>query len=242
MKQRLVVGSAPRRQVPPRRVLKWLAAGVVFSLLLARLVLFEPIVVRGNTMAPIAADGDVLLVMSHPEPRAGDLVLVLHEGRAVLRRVLATPGQRVGSADGALTLDGIPLRTRVSGTFTYRDPNLKAPRRQQRLTETMDVTDHQQLTWSILGDHVGAARPWALELPGLEVPDGHVFVLCDNRRTCPLDERSGVLPITWIKGVATHLFWHGGARADEGAPPPGYGGFAPLSAAGIAGKTASPLK
>ncbi len=208
-RQRLHIGAAPRRKLPSLRRWRWLVGALLFVALSLRLALLELVVVRGNTMAPVVLDGDVLLIKSRAEAKVGDVVLVEHEGRSVVRRVLATAGARITAIDGVLTVDEVPLETRVDGTFAYRDTGDEPrPLRQQRFVERLGEGPQHE----ILGDHVGAARPWLFELPDLEVPSGYVFVLCDNRRTCPLDERSGVVPIDWIDGVASRRAWTGGAR------------------------------
>ncbi len=200
MSPRLVVGPAPQRRLPSKGRWKWAVALAVLVLLVVRFVYMELVIVRGQTMAPAALDGDVLLVARRSTPRVGDLVLVEHDEQTVLRRILAGPGTRVTAVDGVLTLDDVPLETRVDGTFTYREPGGDGrTHRQHRYLEQGTNEQHP-----ILGNHVGAARLWLLELPDLEVPPGHFFVLCDNRRSCPLDERSGVVAMDWLHGVVTH--------------------------------------
>lgn len=222
----LVVGAAPRRRLPWKSGWKWAAAAAVVALLVFRLVFVELVVVRGNTMAPAVLDGDALLVATRGDVRVGRIVLIEFDGRTVLRRIVAGPGARVTSVDGVLAVDEVPMEVRVDGTFAYRDTGeaQRRPRRQQRYIERAGEVQH-----AILGDHVGAAHPWLLDLPELEVPRGHVFVLCDNRRTCPLDERSGVVPLEWIEGVATHVLWTGDARLEDDH---GAGGFSPLTSEG----------
>lgn len=224
MSTRLVVGPAPRRRAPSKRRWRLAVVAGVAAVLLIRLVFLELVVVRGHTMAPAALDGDVLLVLRRADPKVGDVVLVEHQEHTVVRRVVAAPGDRVTAVDGVLTLDDVPLETRVDGTFAYREPGEAGrPRRQQRYIERGPHGQH-----AVLGSHTGAARPWLLELPALEVPPGHVFVLCDNRRTCPLDERSGVVPLSWVQGVATHRVWAGDARAE---PDPQGDGWRALASA-----------
>lgn len=221
--RRLVIGPEPRRRAPARGLLKYLLVLALLGVAVVRLVFFELLVVRGNTMAPGILDGDVLLLEKRARPGLGDVVLLEYEGQAVLRRVLGLPGDRVGSADGVLTRNELPIATRVAGTFAYHDPTPEdtRPRRQQHLLERLgDGRSHE-----VLGDHVGAARPWLLELPDVEIPAGHLFVMCDNRRTCPLDERAGVVPLAWVRGVAPFVMWYGDARVEPPAEQPFYGAF-----------------
>ena len=135
---RLPIGPVPGRPRRPRRLWRWALAAVVLGLLLARWFFVELVVVRGNTGAPTALEGDVLLVVRRAEPAQGDVVLLEHEGREVLRRVIALPGQTVGADEGVLTIDDVPLATRVVGTFAYRElSDGDRARRQQHFIESL---------------------------------------------------------------------------------------------------------
>lgn len=215
---------------PGRRRLKgwwrWALLAVVLALVGVRWFVAELVVVRGNTMAPTVLDGDVLLVMHQAEPGVGDVVLLALDGRVVLRRVLGVPGDRVSSIEGVLAVGGRPLPTRVLGSFAYREAADEGrPRRQQHFSEVLpDGRRHE-----ILGDHAGSARPWLFEVLPVEVPPGHLLVLCDNRRTCPPDELMGLVPRTYARGVARWLLVHGDARDRPPDPSPLYGAWVWLS-------------
>ncbi len=214
MGERLVIGPAPKRRLPVRGVVKWLIAAAIVGLIGVRLLLVELVQVRGNTMAPNVLEGDVLLVVRRAAPQPGDVVLVQHGGRSVLRRVLAAPGDTVGTAEGVLLRNELPLETRTAGTFAYYEDHAgeaERPRRQQLFVERFEDGRRH----AALGDHVGAASPWSIDLPALEVPSGHLFLLCDNRRTCPQDELAGVVPRAWVRGVARYLMWYGDARVES---------------------------
>jgi len=183
----------------------------VLALIITRLVFLELVRVRGDTMAPNALEGDILLIASLAAPARGDVVLIEAGDRAVLRRVIGLPGEQIGALDGALTLDGVPLETETTGIYRYRRGDADRPVRQARAIERLpDGRAH-----AILGDHDGAARPWRLDVPEIEVGPGQLFVLCDNRRTCPLDELAGVVPRDAVTGVVRAVVDAGGARLDD---------------------------
>jgi hypothetical protein len=130
-----------------------------------------------------------------------------------------------------LTRDEVAVPTQVTKSFAWRetsedlDEALDLQHRQHRFIEQLEGDRYHH----ILGDFVGAAKRWTLELPELEVPPGSLFLLCDNRRQCPLDERSGVVPRAAIKGVVRALLWYGDARAEPPKYRPFYGAFVPLA-------------
>jgi signal peptidase I len=198
------------------------------ALLVLRLAFVELVAVHGNTMAPAVLDGDVLLVMAQTKPTLGDVVLVDIGGQTVVRRVIGLAGHRIGSLAGVLTRDELPVATHVAGTFAWREVSEEQEAPQHRQHHFVEALTEDRLH-RMLGDHVGAAKPWMLELPEVEVPPGALFVLCDNRRQCPLDERSGVVPTTAITGVVHSLLWYGDARVEPVAHRPFYGAFKPLA-------------
>ena len=93
---------------------------------------------------------------------------------------------------------------------------------------------------AVLGEHLGAARPWRLSLPELEVPPGLLFVLCDNRRDCPAEETAGLVPATAVVGIADAFVWYGDARSRTEALQPLYGGLIPVATPAPASSSAAP--
>jgi len=210
--ERLVIGTAPRKQLPVKPVAFLLGVGLLLAVVITRLFVFEMVQVRGGTMAPNAMEGDILLVASLGDPALGSVVLVEHGEREVLRRIVGLPGDTITTADGVLVRNGVPLGTEEVGVFGWlRDiegePDAR-PHRQALVAERFaDGRLHH-----LLADHDGTARPWRLSLPEVEVPPGHVFVLCDNRRICSLDDQAGPVRVDRITGVARSVLWRGGSR------------------------------
>lgn len=208
----LVVGPATVRRFPWKLVLQITGAALLITLFLVRTFLVELVRVRGNYMAPTLTDGDLLLVRHERLAGRGDIVVLELGGQAVLRRVIGVPGDRIGTEAGILTLNELPVNTQVAGTFAYRE---EAPRgfrtqRQHLLQEEIEAGRFQR----VLGDHVGAGRPWRLAFEPVVVEPAFLFVLCDNRRECPPDERMGLVPASAVVGVAQRLLRAGGARVE----------------------------
>ncbi len=205
---RLVLGTAPTKHVPVRRILRFSFVVFVLVLVIVRLFFLQLALVQGNTMAPLLVDGDLVMIRQRGKPQLGDVVVVEQAGRAVWRRVLGLPGDVMGTKNGVLTLNGVALETRAIGSFGYYEGKDRQERRQKRLREALpDGSAH-----SILGDYQGALNPWFLELDEIEVPPGYYFVFCDNRPTCAQDELSGLVPASAVNGIANRILWQGSNR------------------------------
>jgi signal peptidase I len=222
----LVIGPTSAYRFPWKPVLQIVGLAVVITLGLIRMFLVEIVRVRGNVMAPALTEGDLALVRHAREAGRGDVVLIELGGEVVLRRVLGVPGDHIASQAGVLTLNELPIATVVGGSFSYREPTLRGFRthRQQLVIEEIEPGRFLR----VLGDHVGAGRPWRLVIEPATVSPGQFFVYCDNRRECPVDERAGLVPATAVVGVAQSLLWYGDARTV--APAPLQGATLPLTA------------
>lgn len=208
---RLLLGTVPTRHFPWRRALQICIFALLVGVLALRLFVFQLAFVHGVMMAPALLEGDIVSVLKRGQPKLGDVVVVDNGQRAVWRRVLGGPGDEIGTEDGVLTRNGVPLDTQMAGFFGYYEGEERVERRQQRLIETLeDGRSHV-----VLGDHQGALRPWRLNFEPVEVPPEHFFVFCDNRAACPLDELSGVVHQDAIDGIASRLLWYGDNRMES---------------------------
>lgn len=103
-----------------RREALWTVAMFVFSFALVfgfvRPVVASPSVVEGPSMLPTLETGDRVLVEKlgyrFGGPERGDVVLLHREGeeQLLIKRVAALPGETVAARDGAVYVDGKPVR------------------------------------------------------------------------------------------------------------------------------------
>lgn len=152
--------------------------------------------VVGDEMAWTLRDGDWVWIVPD-RVRKADVVWVedpLDPSRTVLRRVVAVAGQKVVIDDGGVRVNGKRIRQQEMG-----DPPNEAPPGETVLKEVIWSKPPARANkyFPILSD-----RPVRWSSDGVvEVPDGHWYVLADNRDAA-LDSRWwGPVPQSAIKGV-----------------------------------------
>ncbi|MFB1081404.1 signal peptidase I [Jeotgalibacillus sp. JSM ZJ347] len=162
--------------------LKALAVGVVI-VLVVRIFLFSNYVVEGASMQPTLQDGNKL-VINKIGYQIGDIdrfdVIVFHanESEDYVKRVIGLPGDEVSYEDDQLYING----------EYYEEPYLEEFR-----------TEEGRLT----GDFT------LEEIPGgqIEVPEGQLFVLGDNRQES-LDSRIiGFIDQDSVVGKVNLRYW-----------------------------------
>ena len=166
---------------------EWTKALIIAVALAAviRYFLLAPIVVDGESMMPTLLDGDRMIVnkLSYlvGEPERFDIV-VFHapEGKDYIKRVIGLPGDTVEYKEDTLYVNG----------ERFEEPYLDEFKQQMfdgPLTESFTLE-------SIAG--------------GQEtVPEGHVFVMGDNRRESKDSRHIGFVSIDEIVGKTSFVYW-----------------------------------
>ncbi|WP_010649347.1 signal peptidase I [Oceanobacillus massiliensis] len=166
----------------------WIKA-LLLALALAfivRMFFFAPIVVDGPSMQPTLHDRDQMIVnkfsYNFQEPERFDIV-VFHASaqKDFIKRVIGLPGEHVAVEDNVLYIDG----EAVEEPFLDEQKNKMKPYE----TSTSDFLLE--------------------ELPGGHevIPEGHVFVLGDNRGNSTDSRMLGVIPMEQIVGKTNLVYW-----------------------------------
>lgn len=109
-----------KKEDPKKSVVLYLRdlCSYVLAVLVIFLLCFRMVVVSGGSMYDTLVDGDYLLLLSnvfYHEPKQGDIIVFskdsFREGEAVVKRVIATEGQKVDIDFGAgiVYVDGVAL-------------------------------------------------------------------------------------------------------------------------------------
>ena len=165
---------------------EWVKALMIAVLLAAgiRYFLFAPIVVDGWTMMPTLHDQDRMIVnklsFKLGEPERFDII-VFHapENKDYIKRVIGLPGDYIEYKDDTLYVNG----------QAYEEPYLEEYKQQ--------VIDGPLTEPFTLEEKTGEER----------VPEGHVFVMGDNRRFSKDSRHIGTIPMDEILGKTSIVYW-----------------------------------
>jgi len=164
-------------------IFEWMKViiGALVLTVIIRSFFFTPIVVDGASMNPTLHDRDRMIVTKIGEPERFDIV-VFHapDGRDYIKRVIGLPGDRIEYKNDILYVNG----------KAYDEPYLKTFKEsitQGTLTESFTLEETE----------VGSET----------VPEGHLFVLGDNRRYSSDSRHIGAIPLEKVVGTTNIVFY-----------------------------------
>lgn len=157
-----------------------LALGIAF---LIKQYLFAPIVVDGPSMEPSLEDRDYMLV-NKIKYRFKEIdrfdIIVFHASakKDYIKRVIGLPGEHIAYKDNVLYVDGVP----VNEPFIENKPDVKIRTENFQLEELLPEGSKT-------------------------IPEGHVFVLGDNREASKDSRDIGLISVDDIVGKASVIYW-----------------------------------
>jgi signal peptidase I len=167
-------------------LLEWIKALAIAVLLAAviRYFFFAPIVVDGYSMMPTLHTQDRMIVNKFSykfgEPKRFDIV-VFHAtiDKDYIKRVIGLPGDHVEYKNDTLYINGEKVEEPYLDE--YKNQLIDGP-----LTEPFELE-------SIIGQST--------------VPEGHIFVMGDNRRQSKDSRHIGTVPIEEVMGKTSLVYW-----------------------------------
>ncbi len=163
---------------------------VILIVFVLRSFLVEPFRIPSGSMLPGLQNGDFILVnkftygirlpVVHEKildwgmPERGDIMVFRfpqNPSLAFIKRVIGLPGDTISYIDKRLSINGKPVHTEPVGEYEFQQLNMRG-HKARRLQETIDGEKHMIL----IDDRM--SRSLDMEI---QVPEGHYFVLGDNR-------------------------------------------------------------
>jgi signal peptidase I len=207
---------------------------VIFIVLLLRSFLVEPFRIPSNSMMPTLLTGDFILVNKYAyglrlpvlnnkfleigTPQRGDVVVFKfpEDGRTdYIKRVIEVPGDEIWYQNRTAYINGELKKPVPTGTYTGVGSGLVMTGAQESVENLAGVEHH-----TLVRPGVPDLPPGCRELAygPIKVPEGHYFVMGDNRDNSNDSRCWGFVPEENLVGKAFAIWMHwDGAR--DGFPP-----------------------
>jgi len=189
---------------------------ILLIVLLFRSFLFEPFKIPSGSMIPTLLIGDFIVVnkfayglrlpvlnrkvISIGEPDRGDVVVFRYPvdpGVNFIKRVVGLPGDTITYRDKLLFINGEAVTVANRGRYASSDVKCDTPRADAVvLEETLGDVTHDIL---IHENSHGRNQQWV-------VPEGHYFVMGDNRDRSNDSREWGFVPETHLMGRAIGIW------------------------------------
>ncbi len=214
---------------------------VIAAVFLLRSFAFEPFKIPSGSMVPTLLVGDLILVnkyhygirlpvlntkvIANNDPARGDVVVFRYPPDPRLdyiKRVVGVPGDEVAYLNQRLMVNGQPVPVQSLGEFYDEDSLRYAPQFSEKLGEI----EHRILVDPRRASYFGNGTPsfpqgqgcrYVAEGMVCKVPEGHYFVMGDNRDNSQDSRYWGFVPDANLVGRAFFIWMNFGAPGRIGA-------------------------
>lgn len=162
---------------------EWVKSILIALLLvvIVRTFFLTPAIVEGASMNPTLQDQNRMIVTKIDKPDRFDIIVFqATEDKKYIKRVIGLPGDRIEYIDDILYINGKP----------YEEPYL-------------DNYKQKIIDGPLTNSFTLQETPVKSEV----VPEGHLFVMGDNRRNSKDSRHIGAIPMEKIIGTTKIVFW-----------------------------------
>lgn len=186
---------------------------VLFVVLILRSFLFEPFQIPSASMVPTLKIGDFILVnkftyglrlpvvrtkfVAMNDPKRGDVMVFFPPHRPdtyFIKRVVGLPGDEILYINNVLYINGEKQPQKLVASLPPLNPEI------QLMTETLDGIEHEMRKHVVPG-RLSQKGSWV-------VPEGHYFMMGDNRDNSSDSRDWGPVPEEAIVGKAVAVWMH----------------------------------
>lgn len=206
---------------------------ILLAIFLLRSFLVEPFRIPSGSMIPTLLVGDFILVnkfaygirlpvidkkvIEYGAPKRGDVVVFRYPqnpAQDYIKRVVGLPGDKVEYINKRLTINGEPVPVTQVEDYLHSDRLQYA----RRFNEKLGDTEHQFLNDADAPAFIAQPLPfvgrehcvYTVEGVRCTVPDGHYFVMGDNRDQSSDSRVWGFVPDENLRGRAFFIWFHFG--------------------------------
>lgn len=160
---------------------------LLLLVLIVRMFTFNPLIVEGPSMQPTLVNDDRIIIdkisLLFKNPDRFDIV-VFHttSKKNYIKRIIGLPGETIEYKNDILYINNEPVE----------EPFISS------VKEQLPLNARYTTDFSLMEDIPGGYE---------EVPEGHVFVLGDNRPNSTDSRQLGYIPVQQITGIARFTYW-----------------------------------
>ena len=220
-------GAVPVEVTPPPKIVEYARSffPVFLIVLVLRSFLVEPFRIPSGSMMPTLEIGDFILVnkfiygirlpiadkkvIAISNPERGDVVVFRYPddpSTPFIKRVVGLPGDEIAYYNKTLYVNGVEMDQEILGTYSGTGSGAEYTGASLRIEE-LDTHPHEILV---------QPRYPSIEVKSLKVPEGHYYVLGDNRDNSRDSRYWGFVPDNLLIGKAFTIWmnWDWGHGID----------------------------